>query len=207
MRITTIHILDYGVGNIGSLNRLFRSLGLSVVRATRPEQIATTPLLLLPGVGSAVTALERIHSLALLEPLRARHAAGKPILGICLGAQLLFSVLAEAGDAAGLGLLPGRVAPLTGSPSFHTGWSSLDHDRLIALGLARALRPADTYFFNHQYVCPPTGAPRHVSVAAMPQVPALYLAEHLVGIQFHPEKSQGQGRLLVRNILEDHYGL
>ncbi len=202
-----VHILDYGVGNIGSLNRLFLSLGLSVVRAARPEQIAATPLLLLPGVGSAVTALERIHALGLLEPLRARHAAGRPILGICLGAQLLFSHLAEASDSAGLGLLPGRVSPLNGSPSFHTGWSALDHERLTALGLARALRPTDTFFFNHQYVCPPAGAPRHVPVATLPDVPAIYLAEHLVGIQFHPEKSQGQGRLLVRNILEDHYGL
>jgi len=205
--MSTIHILDCGVGNIGSLNRLFRSLGLSVVLTTNPEQIAATPLLLLPGVGSAVTALERIHALGLLDSLRARHAAGRPILGICLGAQLLFSVLAEAGDADGLGLLPGRVGPLPGSPSFHTGWSSLDHDRLISLGLARALRRTDSFFFNHQYVCPPAGAPRHVPVATLPHVPALYLADHLVGIQFHPEKSQGQGRLLVRNILEDHYGL
>jgi imidazole glycerol-phosphate synthase subunit HisH len=205
--MTTMHILDYGVGNIGSLNRLFRSLGLSVVRATTRDQIAATPLLLLPGVGSAVTALERIHALGLSEPLRARYAAGKPILGICLGAQLVFSTLAEAGEAEGLGFLPGRVAPLHGSPSFHTGWSPLDHDQLTNLGLARALRPGDSYFFNHQYVCPPSSVPRQVPVGTLTHVPALYLAGHLVGIQFHPEKSQGQGRTLVRNILEDHYGL
>lgn len=207
--MATFHLLDYGVGNVGSLLQLFEALGHSVVRTTRAHQIADTPLLILPGVGSAVTALGKLHQLGLSDVLRARHEMERPMLGICLGAQLPFSILSEAHNDAGLALLPGRVAPLGGNPGFHTGWSPLDHGQLRACGLARSLRSNETFFFNHQYVCPEEGLERSVIAFSNSEkrVTAMYICGHLTGIQFHPEKSQRQGRILMRNILEDHYGL
>ncbi|HWA28515.1 MAG TPA: imidazole glycerol phosphate synthase subunit HisH [Lacunisphaera sp.] len=200
------HLLDYGVGNIGSLLGMIESLGLAASLTDRRAEILESPLLVLPGVGSAQTAMRRLEADGLLDPLRERHALGRPILGICLGAQLLFETLEESGSA-GIGFLRGTVARLAGAAKFHTGWSRLDWDEFHGLGLTTALKPADSFFFNHQYVLPRASIPRSATVAGRPHIPALYLHEHLCGIQFHPEKSQAQGRLLLRNLIHRHYGL
>ncbi len=200
------HILDYGVGNIGSLSALFDSLGVAASLSARAADILASPLLVLPGVGSAQTAMRRLQVDGLLEPLRERHAAGKPILGICLGAQLLFEKLEES-QSRGIGFIAGTVARIAGAARSHTGWSRLHWPEFRALGLACALKPADAFFFNHQYAFPRESLAQCVTSEGDVRVPAIYVREHLCGIQFHPEKSQAQGRLLMRNLLRKHYGL
>ena len=202
----TVHLLDYGVGNIGSIAGLIGSLGGVGVLTAEPKVIRTCPVLVLPGVGSAFTATRELIARDLLAPLADRHADRLPIIGICLGAQLLFAQLEEA-PGPGLGFLPGTVAPLTGTARFNTGWCPLDWSALSATGFATGLHRADTYFFNHQYVCPPPADGRVVTVPGRADVTALYLAGHLCGIQFHPEKSQVQGRRLMKNILCHYHGL
>jgi imidazole glycerol-phosphate synthase subunit HisH len=202
----TVHLLDYGTGNIGSLAAMLHALGCIGVRTADPEVVRTSPLVLLPGVGSASTAMAQLSARRLVEPLRARHAAGRPILGICLGAQLLFSFLEESGTA-GLGLLPGTVARLPDRVRFNTGWCRLEWDRTTTNGFGTGLRAGDSFFFNHQYACPRASVPGCVTVAAEPEIPAMFFTSNLCGIQFHPEKSQGAGRRLMRNVLHHYHGL
>ena len=111
----TVHLLDYGVGNIGSLAALIGDLGAVGLHTADHAVIRDCAVLVLPGVGSAFTALRELSARGLLAPLAARHAAGRPILGICLGAQLFFNHLDEA-PGPGLGFLPGSVAPLLQHP-------------------------------------------------------------------------------------------
>ncbi len=202
----TVHLLDYGTGNIGSLNALLESLGCVGVLTADPAVVRDSPLLLLPGVGSASTAMAELSRLRLVVPLRERHAAGRPIVGVCLGAQLLFTFLEESGTA-GLAVLPGTVARLPERVRFNTGWCRLDWDRAQTNGFGTGLRATDSYFFNHQYAFPCARLPGCVTVAAEPEIPAMFFTPNLCGIQFHPEKSQGQGRLLMRNILRHYHGL
>jgi hypothetical protein len=128
----TVHLLDYGVGNIGSLAALVGDLGAVGLLAVDPAVIERCAVLILPGVGSAFTALRELAARDLLTPLAARHAAGRPIVGICLGAQLLFEHLDEA-PGPGLGFLPGNVAQLAASAHFNTGWCQLDAGAVAGL--------------------------------------------------------------------------
>jgi len=198
-----VHLLEYGVGNIGSLQSMFHALGYVPVLTANAAIVRDSPLVVLPGVGSAVTAIRRLRERDLIEPLRERHAAGRAIVGICLGAQLPFSFLEES-QSEGLALLPGRVARLPERVRFNTGWRQLDWDRTQTNGFGIGLKETDTFFFNHQYAVP--GGEERVSVVGEPDIPAMYFLPHLCGIQFHPEKSQGPGRLLVRNILRHYHG-
>lgn len=202
----TVHLVDYGTGNVGSLGSLLEALGYLAVRTADPATVRASPLVLLPGVGSASTAMMELRARGLLDPLRERHAAGRPILGICLGAQLLFSFLEESGTA-GLGLLPGMVARLPDRIRFNTGWCRLDWARAQANGFGAGLRATDSFFFNHQYAFPAASLPGCVLLEGEPEVPAMFFTANLCGIQFHPEKSQGQGRLLMRNVLRHYHGL
>ncbi len=200
-----VHLLDYGTGNIGSLTAMLDALGYGSVRTTEAAVIRDCPLLMLPGVGSAGAAMANLRSRGLLSALQARHEAGRPVIGICLGAQLLFSHLAES-DVAGLGFLPGTVSRLPERVRFNTGWCRLEWDRSRLNGFATGLRAQDSFFFNHQYACPAADLPASVSVAGEPGIPALYFTDHLCGVQFHPEKSQAPGRLLMRNLLRHYHG-
>lgn len=200
----TVHLLDYGTGNIGSITGLLTALGYGTVLTADATVIRDCPLLLLPGVGSAGAAMTELRARGLLPNLQARHEAGRPIIGICLGAQLLFSHLDEA-DTVGLGFLPGTVSRLPERLRFNTGWCRLDWGQRQLHGFATGLRAQDSFFFNHQYACP-AELPTSVSIAGEPGIPAIYSAAHLCGVQFHPEKSQAPGRLLMRNLLRHYHG-
>lgn len=201
-----VHLVDYGVGNIGSLMAMLESLGYIGVVTTDASTIKDSPLVLLPGVGSAYTAMRELKGSGLGDVLRERNADARPIMGICLGGQLLFSYLEEA-SGEGLGFLPGAVNRLSGTTRFNTGWCPLETRALEELGIARGLRPKDTFFFNHQYVFPIDALTSFVCVADTPAIPALYRRDHLCGIQFHPEKSQIPGRQIMKNLLQSLHGL
>lgn len=201
-----VHLLDYGTGNIGSLTALLDSLGYVAILTRDPAVVLNCPVLLLPGVGSASTAMTELRSSELLPALRERHTAGRAVIGICLGAQLLFSDLEESGTA-GVGLLPGTVARLPERVRFNTGWCRIEWDRTRSNGFGTGLRATDTYFFNHQYAFPRDSIPGCVTVAAEPAIPAMFFAGNVCGIQFHPEKSQQPGRVLMRNVLRHYHAL
>lgn len=200
-----IHLLDYGVGNIGSLTGLLERLDYVGVLTADVSVIAKCPVLLLPGVGSAVTALHELESRGLVHSLRERHSAGLPTVGICLGAQLFFSHLDEAGRN-GLGFLDGGVSALEAGKGFNVGWGRMHWEALRGTGLATRLSPEDSFFFNHQYKFPLNGEPGVVSMEEFADIPAMFLNRNLCGLQFHPEKSQLPGTQLMKNILHYYYG-
>ena len=198
-------LLDYGIGNLRSLERAFGRAGVPVLRSGRADDAARADRLVLPGVGAfgACAAALRSHGLGGVVTERAR--AGVPLLGVCVGMQLLFEH-GEEGDAAGLGLLPGRVVRFpsgTAGPDGsrlkvpHMGWNALavrqPHPTVTALG------PDPYVYFVHSYLAVPSDE-RHVVATADygGPVPAVVAHESVVGVQFHPEKSGDVGLGLLR---------
>lgn len=201
----TAGILAYGNANSGSVAAALRRVGAAASVVRTAADIHDVDLLVLPGVGHAARAMEHLAEPGLRAAVEGHHAAGRPILGICLGAQLMFERLEEA-DGPGLGWLPGDVRALPGSPGHHTGWSRLETDGLAAVGLGRAITTSDTFYFNHRYAIGPGEGVTSIAATGAP-ITAVVAHEHLVGLQFHPEKSQAQGDRLLRNLMEDRYGL
>ena len=179
-------IVDVGCGNIGSVGIAFERFGLSPHITGEPEQIAAADKVILPGVGAAGYAMEQIRARGLEAPLR---ALTQPVLGICLGMQLLFEASEEA-DTACLGILEGRVRrlhPEPGRPVPHMGWSRLEvEDEAIGL------RSGDYVYFAHSFAC--DGGPATVARARYGrEIPAVIRQRNWLGAQFHPEKSGEAG--------------
>jgi len=187
-------IVDYGCGNIGSVGIAFERLGLEPVITADPTEISSADRVVLPGVGAAGFAMERIAALGLAEPLR---ALTQPVLGICLGMQLLFE-RSEEEDVACLGIVPAQVrklAPALGMPVPHMGWSRLEV-RDATLGL----RSGDYVYFAHSYAC--DDGPHSVAVADYGRpVPAAVRRGNFSGAQFHPERSGEAGARFLESFL------
>jgi glutamine amidotransferase len=171
-----------------------------------PKKMAEPDLVVLPGVGAAGMAMETLEKSGMAKAIRERHQAGRPILGICLGAQLLCDFLCE-GNCPGFGWITSRVEPFKEYPFYNNGWCGLNYRSLRSAGLARALTASSTFFFNHRYVMGQDSKMRSVALEGRPDIPAVFLDEAICAVQFHPEKSQRDGQILLRNILEDHFGL
>jgi glutamine amidotransferase len=202
----SIYVIGVGNGNTGSVINAMTGLNAIVKVPDTPAQILNATLVVLPGVGSAAESIDNFSKGGWLDALSERHRSQKPILGICLGAELMHEFLHEA-SGPGLGWLPGEVSPLSDRIGFNNGWCHLDVEMFKKTGLDRAIGPEATFFFNHGYAMPLNPALTQVVVREMPSVPALVLQDHLCAVQFHPEKSQVYGRTILRNIVEDYYGL
>jgi glutamine amidotransferase len=193
-------VVDYGIGNLGSALKAFRHLGAPAVLSGDPRALAEAGAIVLPGDGAFGAAMDELRGRALLEPLLAAVRAGTPLLGICIGMQLLFEESEEMGRHRGLALLPGRVRRLpAGRPVPHMGWNTLHaprpHPLMEGLG-------ADPYvYFVHSYFCE---AGPDVVIATTDyglELPAIVGQGHILGLQFHPEKSQSVGLRLLDNAL------
>ena len=204
--MTEVKILNYGSGNTGSLVTAFGKIGVNLTIIRAAEEILTADLVVLPGVGSAKSALSSLAETNLTDQLQERNRLGKPILGICLGAQILFDYLHEA-NLPGLGWLPGEVRPFEKIPHFNNGWCHIEWDSFSETRLTRGIKKSDTFYFNHQYYLPYNEGSQTATIEELPEVPAVCLKDHLCAIQFHPEKSQSPGALVLRNLIFDHYGL
>lgn len=199
-------VIDLGVGNIRSLTSALTYLGVDhVVTATRAALGAATHIIL-PGVGAFDTAMRMVSQLSLAEPLR-RCAVEKkvPLLGICLGMQILFEG-SEEGGLPGLTLMPGRFVKLTANPRSlrkvpHVGFASI-HGYHEA-GLFKGLGAQAHFYFTHSYALPHLEGGSNVAICdhAQPFVSA-FQKENICGVQFHPEKSQSSGLRLVSNFIE-----
>jgi glutamine amidotransferase len=193
-----IGIVDYGVGNYASVLRAFQSLNYRCGVSSDPMVLAECEVLVLPGVGAFPAAMSALHARGLVEFLRERSRSGKPIIGLCLGMQLLADESLEHGTTAGLGLIPGQVIPLE-PVHWHIGWNTIE-----VINEDNALLPSDgeSVYFNHSYVF---NAPREyqVCLARLDQpFPVGVRRGNVVGLQFHPEKSQRAGRSMLKNLVE-----
>lgn len=164
-----------------------------------PADVAEAARIILPGVGAAGYAMQRLKALGLIEPLR---RFPRPLLGVCLGQQLLFDASAEDGGADLLGLIPGRVEailPALSRPSPHMGWSRLTIRRDDPL--LDGVKDGDWAYFVHGYVCPDGPATLAAADYGAP-VPAMVNSANRWGCQFHPERSAALGARILKNFLE-----
>ena len=196
--MTEVALLAYGAGNLASVQFALERLGATVRLVSDGAGIEAAERLILPGVGAAAYAMSRLRELDLLEPIR---AFPRPLLGVCLGQQLLFES-SDEGDADLLGLIPGRVRRLDPGPGLtvpHMGWSRLSRDRDDPL--LEGLAEGDWAYFVHGYVCPdgPTTL-AHADYGG--PVPAVVRSGLRWGCQFHPERSAAAGARILKNFLE-----
>jgi imidazole glycerol-phosphate synthase subunit HisH len=193
-------VVDYGIGNLGSALKAFRHLGAPAVLSGDPRALRGAAAIVLPGDGAFGAAMEELRTRALLQPLLDAVGQGTPLLGICVGMQLLFEESEEMGRHPGFGLLPGRVRRLpAGLPVPHMGWNTLRARRPHPV--MEGLGEEPYVYFVHSYFC--AAAPDTViaSTDYGLELPAIVGRGHVLGLQFHPEKSQGVGLRLLGNAL------
>ncbi|MFI5036775.1 MAG: imidazole glycerol phosphate synthase subunit HisH [Acidimicrobiales bacterium] len=181
--MTEVAVVDYGAGNTRSVRAALTRLGLTSRVTSDPEALEGADLVVLPGVGSARTAMDHLNLTGAADALRRRFAAGAPLLGICLGLQLAVGSSEEDGGVAGLALLPGRVV-------------RLDAARVPRIGWARVEPWGETYFFAHSYAVTSPDA-----VATSEGFTAAAARGSFLGVQFHPEKSGPAGRAFLESCL------
>ncbi|HUG29502.1 MAG TPA: imidazole glycerol phosphate synthase subunit HisH [Candidatus Limnocylindria bacterium] len=200
--MTRIAVVDYGSGNLVSIEHALTTVGADVKRVDRPSELAWADAIVVPGVGAAGPAMERLHDGGLVEPIREWIAADRPALGICLGLQLLFESSDEDG-AETLGVLAGRTRRLANAPTLpHIGWNQVVRTREHPL--FAGIEPDSDFYFVHSF-----------AGELVPHLAGVTLAttEHggrftcavatgaLAGVQFHPERSGDDGLRLLGNFV------
>lgn len=194
----TIGVIDYGVGNVASVCRSLGALGYRTRLSYDRDALDEVDLLLLPGVGAFPAAMEALRNRGLVDYLKKKACTGTPIVGICLGMQLLADASSEYNVTPGLGLIPGEVKPIQDN-GWHIGWNTIE-----VLNQHALLQPSDgqSVYFNHSFAFS-TAPEFQVAVARAPDpIVAAVRRHNVVGLQFHPEKSQLAGRALLRNVIE-----
>ena len=203
-----IAIVDYGVGNLFSLTCSLRSLGTEVAVTGEPAVIRSAGKIVLPGVGAFGDAAALLRKSGLDQVVIGEAKRGKPLLGICLGMQLLFDESLEYGHHPGLGLIPGRVvsmAPVVpkGYKVPHIGWNALrfPKDRPVS-PLFRYIREGDCVYFVHSYYAADCGDSVIATAEYGPALTAAVQRGNVMGTQFHPEKSGAVGLSILRAFCE-----
>jgi glutamine amidotransferase len=197
-----IAVVDYGAGNLVSIEQGLTASGADVTIARDAAGIRDVDAVVVPGVGAAGPAMRRLSTRGLIEPILAWIAEDRPFLGVCLGLQLLFEVSDEDG-ATTLGILPGRTARLVGAPTLpHIGWNQVVRGREHAL--FDGIDPDADFYFVHSYAgvldSPAAGVGLAVTEHGQPFVSAIARG-NLVGVQFHPERSGLDGLRLLGNFV------
>jgi imidazole glycerol-phosphate synthase subunit HisH len=203
-----IGIVDYGMGNLFSVSKALERLNAPYFISQYKDGLMEADALLVPGVGSFRDAMDALNRTGLAEMIRDFAATGKPVLGICLGMQLLFEESTENGKTKGLNLLPGKVGRFSGRAADgeaykvpHMGWNKL---RFTGDSPLLASLEEDYVYFVHSYYVKTDDQDVLVAVGDYYdiEVPAIVGRENIYGMQFHPEKSSDTGMGLLRNFTE-----
>jgi glutamine amidotransferase len=201
-----IAIIDYGVGNLFSLKCSFESIGADICVTSDPKEIEKAERIILPGVGAFEDAAKKLRESGLDKVVKEECAKGKPLLGICLGMQMLFERSFEYGEHEGLGLIKGNIRPISdvideGLKIPHIGWNAL-HFGEKKDDLFKYLKEGDFVYFVHSYY----GADCEESVIATTEYSASLTAAvrsgNVCGVQFHPEKSERVGLSILKAFCE-----
>lgn len=201
-----IGIIDYGVGNLFSLRRSLEYVGAEAVVSGDEAVLRSVGKLILPGVGAFGDAAAKLRATGLDRLVLEEAAAGKPLLGICLGMQLLFEESEEYGLHKGLGLLPGRVVAMEGRlpaglPIPHIGWNGLTLTN-PACPLFRDTKDGDCVYFVHSYYAEGCGDALAATAEYGRDLTATVWRDNVCGCQFHPEKSGSVGLAMLRAFVE-----
>ena len=201
-----IALVDYGAGNVRSVHKALEAVGADVQLVCQPEPLSDADRIVLPGVGAFGDCMDGLRRVGLVSALRRAVEVGKPLLGICVGLQVLFDEGEEMGRHPGLGLLPGRVVRFSkdrvarGLKIPHTGWNQVEPT--VPSPLLEGLPPGAWVYFNHAYY----GEARTEDTLAVTDYggpfPSVVGRGPIYGIQWHPEKSQRAGLLVLRNFVE-----
>ena len=196
-----IVIIDYGMGNLRSVQKAIEAVGQAALVTADPDRVRAASHVVLPGVGAFADAMAELRRTGLGEAFADAVRSGKPCLGVCLGLQLLFDSSTEDGEHQGLGLLPGRVVRFTAQPGLkipHMGWNTLQVQRPVPL--LEGLEPEPSVYFVHSYHAVASRPDDVAAVALYPEpFAAIVWRDNLMACQFHPEKSQRVGLAMYAN--------
>jgi glutamine amidotransferase len=196
-----IAVVDYGIGNLGSVTKGFRRAGAEVELTGDPDRLRRAAALVLPGDGAFAAAMAEIVGRGLLPVLREAVERGTPLFGICIGMQLLFEESEEFGPVKGLGVLPGRVVRFAPDPQRkvpHMGWNELRVARRVPV-LAGIESGAAVYFVHSYYPVPADPALAATTTTYGPEFASSVARDNVFACQFHPEKSQTAGLRILAN--------
>jgi len=203
-----ICIVDYGMGNLRSVQKALERVGYEARVTSDPKQISNASKVVLPGVGAFRDCMRNLESFNLLEPVMRSIEAGKPFLGICLGLQMLFEQSDEFGPQRGMGVLPGKVTkfpeeirdPETGQPYPipHMGWNTVQIKKETPL--FNEIESSSYFYFVHSYYPIPED-PGDIAATTLYGIEFVCAVqrENIYAVQFHPEKSQEVGLRLLKN--------
>jgi imidazole glycerol-phosphate synthase subunit HisH len=196
----TVSLVDYGLGNLGSVANMLKRIGVESRRVSTPAEVLHSDRVLLPGIGAFDTGMSRLADAGLDDALRDFAATGKPIFGICLGMQLLLDS-SEEGTATGLGLIPGKSVRFDTNAGVripHMGWNAVTatHSEPLVVGAETGSR----FYFVHSYhVVPDDPAFVLATTDYAGNFASMISRENILGAQFHPEKSHAFGMTILRN--------
>jgi glutamine amidotransferase len=197
--VTQVAIIDYGVGNLRSVEKAFAAMGCAAVISSDQSVLLKAERLVLPGVGAFAACMNALAERGFDELVRERCAAGTPLLGVCVGMQMLFEESEEFGATRGLGLLPGRVRRFAKDLVVpQVGWNQVRQQQ--AHPLFDGISDQEFFYFVHSYFCEP--AQREIILGQTDygvDYASIVAHENLCGVQFHPEKSQAAGLRLLSN--------
>jgi imidazole glycerol-phosphate synthase subunit HisH len=213
-------IIDYGVGNLLSVQRAVEECGAEAITSSEPDVIVQADRVILPGVGAFANGMQALVSRGLVEVIKAIAEDSIPLLGICLGMQLLLDESEEHGVTKGLGIIPGRVVPV---PAFgidgtsvkipHIGWNSLVASENATWNgtIVQNSTPGDAVYFVHSFMSVPEDPAMRIAdcLYGGNRIPAVIGKDNVVGCQFHPEKSGETGIRILENfcVFERAFGV
>ncbi|MFP6766101.1 MAG: imidazole glycerol phosphate synthase subunit HisH [Planctomycetaceae bacterium] len=200
-QLAMIHIVDYGMGNLRSVQKAFEKLDVEARICTLGQELADADRMVLPGVGAFRDAIAELKKKDMVSPITDHVAAGRPFLGICLGQQLLFDVSFEDGEFEGLGLIPGEVVRFENQPDLkipHMGWNSLDFPQTSPI-FKDIPQGAYVYFVHSYHTVPQDPSVIAARTGHGTDFVSSVARGNLFATQFHPEKSQKVGLQILQN--------
>ncbi len=197
-----VAVIDYGMGNLYSVSNALKALGASSDIVVSPRGLDAYDKLILPGVGSFGDAMHELKKRGFVEPLKKFISSGKPFLGICLGMQLLFSKSEESRGVSGLGVIPGEVKKFSSRLKCpHMGWNEIKKSA-VRDPIFKGVKGGLYAYFCHSYYVKPEDDSAAIGKTEYGIVFAsMVRSGRLYGVQFHPEKSQEKGLVLLKNFL------
>ena len=197
-----VAIIDYGVGNLRSVEKAFAATGQDAIVTSNKEELRKAKRLVLPGVGAFAACMSALHEYGLVDLVLERVTEGVPMLGVCVGMQMLFEGSDEFGKSEGLGLLKGRVRRFSDDLIVpHVGWNRIHQNRPHPL--FSGIADDSFFYFVHSYFCEPEDGELIVGETSYGRNYASIVAsKNVCGVQFHPEKSQAVGLKMLANFAE-----
>lgn len=196
-----IGIVDYHLNNLRSVQKAFEKVGVEAFISDKPNELQKAEKLVLPGVGAFGAAMKNLNALQLISVLKEHTAANKPLLGICLGMQLLFTKSFELGEHNGLNFLEGTVEKFSAEVKVpHIGWNQLGIEN--HLPMLNGIKNFSFAYFVHSYYVVPKNEVILTQTTYGKRFASVVQQGRIVGIQFHPEKSQEVGLQLIKNFVE-----